>query len=128
MTSCGTFQQSEGVGSDAGESVSVQDLFGEGADQRLAAELAVEIFLGPVDDVVDVEGAFGREEYVIHDLHVRLAFGFGRCAWALLGAAQSTQGAELRQGGIFKNFNEVVFIQWIHKIKSNGTGGKMGYR
>jgi hypothetical protein len=75
-----------------------------------------------------MKGAFGGEEYVIYDLHVRLTLGFGRRAFAVFAAAQSAQGAELREGGVFKNFNEVVFIQWIHKVKTLAIGRKIEYR
>jgi hypothetical protein len=87
----------------------VEDLFGEGADQRLAAERAVELLFGALDNVVDVERAFGGEEYVIYDIHIRLTSGIGSGGGALFGAAEGAQGAELSEGVIFKDFDEVIF-------------------
>ena len=75
----------------------------------------MEVFLGPLDEVVDMQRAFGGQEYVMQDLHVRLTFRFGRRASAVFGATQSTQGAELREGCIFKDFKEFIFVQGIHK-------------
>jgi hypothetical protein len=31
-----------------------------------------------------------------------------------LGAAEGAQGAELGQGRVFQDFDEVVFTEWVH--------------
>jgi hypothetical protein len=87
----------------------VQDLFGEGADQGLAPERAAVVLLGALDDFADMEGAFGGNEYVINYIHIRLAPRLRRRAFAFLGAAEGAEGAELGEGGIFEDFEEVVF-------------------
>jgi hypothetical protein len=79
----------------------VQDLFREGADQGLAPEWAAVVLFGALDDVVDVEGAFGGCEYVMYYLHIRRASWRGRRAFAFLGAAQGAQSAELGECRIF---------------------------
>jgi len=86
----------------------IEHLLGQGADQGLTVERAVEVLFGVLDDVVDMEGAFGGSEYVIYDIHIRLTFGAGRAGGALFGAAEGAQGAELSQGAVFEDFNEVV--------------------
>jgi hypothetical protein len=86
----------------------IEHLLGQGADQGLALEGAVEVPFGALEDVVDMEGAFGGEEYVIYDIHIRLTFGAGTEGGALFGAAEGAQGAELSQGAVFEDFNEVV--------------------
>jgi hypothetical protein len=40
----------------------VEDFFGEGADHGLPAQGAVEVLFGALEDVVDVQGAFGSYE------------------------------------------------------------------
>jgi hypothetical protein len=85
----------------------VQDLFGQGADQGLAPELAAAVLFGAQDDLIDMEGAFGGHEYVIYYMHVGLAPRLRR--FAFVGAAQGAEGAELGEGGIFEDFEEVVF-------------------
>ena len=104
----------EGVGGGTGEGVLVQNLFGEGADQGLASELAVIAFFGALDDVVDMEGAFGGQEQVMNYIHIRLTIWLGGRGLGLFGAAQGAQGAELGKRSIFKDIDEVVFIERIH--------------
>jgi len=70
----------------------------------------VRVLFGALDDLVDMEGAFGGEEYVIYEIHTGLAFGFGGGTLAEFGAAQGAQGAELSEGGIFEDINEVIFV------------------
>jgi hypothetical protein len=66
----------------------VQDFFGEGTDEGFAAELAVVVILSALDDVVDMEGGFGSQEYVIYDIHIRLTLDTGLGWWALFSAAE----------------------------------------
>jgi len=66
----------------------VQDFFGEGTDEGFAAELAVVVILSALDDVVDMEGGFGSQEYVIYDIHIRLTLATGLGWWALFSAAE----------------------------------------
>jgi len=87
----------------------VEDLFGQGADEGLAAELAAVVPFGALEDVIDVEGAFSGHEYVINYIHIRPTPFRGRGAFAVLGAAQGAQGAELGEAGVFEDFDEVVF-------------------
>jgi len=56
-----------------------------------------------------MEGAVGGKEYVINNIHSRLAVRLGRRAFAFLGAAEGAEGAELGEGGIFEDFEEVGF-------------------
>jgi hypothetical protein len=112
----GTAKEIEGVGGGAGESVLVEDLFGQGADQGLATKLAAVIHFGALDDFVDMQGPLGGDEYVINDIHIRLLFGAGWGGWALLGAAQGAQGSELSQGGVFEDLDEIVFIERVHGV------------
>jgi hypothetical protein len=87
----------------------VQDLFGQGADQGLAPELAVEVPFGALDDLVEMEGAFGGNEHVIDYIHIGFAARLRGRMFAFLGAAQGAEGAELGEGGIFEDLEEVVF-------------------
>jgi hypothetical protein len=87
----------------------VQNLFGQGTDQGLAPELTAVVPFGAEDDLVDMEGAIGGNEYVINYIHIRLAARFGRRAFAFLGAAEGAEGAELGEGGSFKDLKEVGF-------------------
>jgi len=87
----------------------VQDLFGQGADEGLAPELTAVVPFGAEDDLVDMEGAFGGNEYVIYYIHIRLAARLRGRAFAFVGAAEGAEGAELGEGGIFKDFEEFVF-------------------
>jgi hypothetical protein len=59
------------------------------------------VFLGVLDDVGDMERAFGGQEYVIYDIHIRLTFCAGRGRRALLGPTEGAQGAKLSQGADF---------------------------
>ena len=87
----------------------IQHLFGQGADEGLAPEWAAVVLLGALDDFADMEGAFGGNEYVMYYMHIRLAPRLRRRAFAFLGAAEGAEGAELGEGGIFEDFEEVVF-------------------
>jgi hypothetical protein len=121
-------EQIEGVGSRAGEGVLVEDLFCQGADQGLAAELAPVVFFGALDDVVDVKGTFGGDEYVVYNIHIRLTFGCGWGGLALFSAAKGAQGAELCESRVFKDLNEVVFIDGVHgERKMLATGHNIWY-
>jgi len=73
------------------------------------------MFLGALEDVGDMEGAFGGHEYVIYNIHIRLTFGTGRGVGALFGATEGAQGTKLSQGTGFKDFDEVVFSERFHK-------------
>jgi hypothetical protein len=99
----------KGVGGGADEGVLIQDLLGEGADQGLAAELAVVILFGVLEDVGDMQGSLGGSEYVYYYIHIRLTFRLGGGGFAVLGTAQGAHGTELRKAGGFKDFEEVVF-------------------
>jgi hypothetical protein len=87
----------------------VQNLFGQGADEGLALEWTAVVLFGALDDLVDVEGAFGGCEYVIYYIHIRLASGLGRRAFAFLGTAQGAQSAKLGERGVFEDVEEVAF-------------------
>jgi hypothetical protein len=87
----------------------VQDLLGQGTDQGLAPEWTAVVPFGAEDDLVDMEGAFGGNEYVKYYIHIRLVARFGWRAFAFVGAAEGAEGAELGEGGIFEDFEEVVF-------------------
>jgi hypothetical protein len=119
----GAVKEIEGVGSGASEGVLIEHFFCQGADQGLAAEWAAVILFGALDDVVDVQGPFGREEYVIYDNHIRLAFGIGWGALALFGAAQGAEGAELGQSRMFEDLKEVIFIDWVHRARKKLSCG-----
>jgi hypothetical protein len=67
------------------------------------------VLLGALDDFADMEGAFGGNEYVMYYIHIRLAPRLRSPAFAFLGAAEGAEGAELGEGGIFEDFEEVVF-------------------
>jgi hypothetical protein len=86
----------------------VEHLFGQGADEGLAVEGTVVVPLGAQDDLVNMEGAFGGHEYVIYYLQIRLAARLGRAWVGFLGAAEGAEGAELGEGGVFEDIEEVV--------------------
>jgi len=44
----------------------IQDFFGQGADEGLTPELAAVVLLGAQDNLIDMEGAFGGDEYVTY--------------------------------------------------------------
>jgi hypothetical protein len=92
----------------------VEDLFGEGADEGLPPEWAMVVLLGALENVGDMEGAFGGQEYVIYNIHVRLTLGPGRSGGALFSPTERAQGAKLSQGACFKDFDEVVFSKRLH--------------
>jgi hypothetical protein len=102
-------EQVKGVGGGAGEGVLVEDLFGQGADQGLSSEWSPVVLLGALEDIGDMEGAFGGQEYVIYYIHIRLTFGAGRGRRALFGPTEGAQGAKLSQGACFKDIKEVIF-------------------
>jgi hypothetical protein len=112
-------EEGEGVGGGAGEGVLVQDLFGQGADQGFAAQGAAILFVRTLDEVVDMEGAFGGHEYIIYYIHIRLTLGFGLYGRTVFGAAESAQGAELSQRRCFKDIDEIIFIDWVHGKKKD---------
>jgi hypothetical protein len=87
----------------------VQDLFGQGADQGLAPERAAVVPFGAEDDLVDMEGAFGGNEYVMYYIHIRLVARLRGRAFAFVGAAEGAEGAELGEGGIFQDLKEFGF-------------------
>jgi len=93
----------------------VQDLFGQGADQGLAPEGTAVVLFGALDNVVNMEGAFGGDEYVMDEIHVRLPARLGRAAF--LGTAQRAQGAELGEGGVFQDIEEVGLGERVHGEK-----------
>jgi hypothetical protein len=101
-------EEVKGVGGGAGEGILIEHLFGEGADERLAAEWAMVLLPGALEDVSDMEGAFGGQEYVIYNIHIRLTFGPGRGDRPLGGAAERAQGAKLSRCAGFEDINEVV--------------------
>jgi hypothetical protein len=106
----------------------VQNLFGQGADEGFPVELAAAVFFGALDDVVDVEGPLGGQEYVIYNIHIRLTFQLGRRSFAVFRTAEGTQGAELGKCRMFKDIDEVVFIQWVHRsTKRLAIGHNMYY-
>ena len=72
----GTLKQIEGVGGGAPEGVFVEDLFGEGADQGLAAEFDAEGQARLEDDLVNMQRAAGGQEYILDNIHIRLTFLF----------------------------------------------------
>jgi len=87
----------------------VQYFFGQGTDEGLAPEGTAVVPFGAEDDLVDMEGAFGGNEYVIYYIHIRLAARLRGQAFAFVGAAEGAEGAELGEGGIFEHIEEVVF-------------------
>jgi hypothetical protein len=87
----------------------VQDLFSQGADQGLAPEWTAIVLLGALDDLVEMEGALGGNQYVINYIHIGLAPRLRGRVFAFLRAAQGAEGAELGEGGIFEDLEEVVF-------------------
>jgi hypothetical protein len=98
----------EGVGGGAHESLAVEDFLGEGADQGVAAELAPEALLGLGENVLDVEGAWGRLEYVFSDGDIRHTFAGGRAATAGGRGAQGAEGTELGVCRYFEDIEELV--------------------
>jgi len=104
----------EGVGGGAGEGVLIEDLFGQGADEGLAAQLAAVVFLGAGNNLVDMEGAVGGGEYIMNKSHIRLTFWRVGRGFAVLGTPEGAQGAELSEGRVFKDLNEVVFVERVH--------------
>jgi len=93
----------------------VENLFGEGADEGLPPEGMMVVFFGALEDVGDMKGAFGGQEYVIYNIDIRLTFGAEGSGGALFGPAEGAQGAKLSQGGGFEDFDEVVFSDGLHR-------------
>ena len=87
----------------------VEHLFGESADEGLPPEWTMVVLFGALDDVGDMEGTLGDQEYVIYYIHIRLTLCAGRNGGPLLGATEGAQGAKLSQCAGFKDFNKVVF-------------------
>jgi hypothetical protein len=73
----------------------VEHLFSEGADEGLPPERTMVVLFGALEDIGDMEGAFGGHEYVMYYIYVRLTFGAGRGRGALVGPTEGAQGAEL---------------------------------
>jgi hypothetical protein len=86
----------------------VEHLFGESADEGLPPEWTMVVLFGALDDVGDMEGTLGDQEYVIYYIHIRLTFGAGRDGRSLGSAAEGAQGTKLSQCTGFKDFNEVI--------------------
>jgi len=64
------------------------------------------VLFGTLDEVVDVEGAFGGQEDLVNNLHVGFALGIGVGRVTELGAAQGAQGAKLGERGVFEDVEE----------------------
>jgi hypothetical protein len=94
--------------------VVIEDLFGQGADQGLAAQRATMELLGVADDLVEVEGAFGLFQYIYDYIYIGLSLGgtFGAAAGSAAGQAQ---GAELGVSGCFQDFEEFLASEgmWV---------------
>ena len=91
-------------------------------------ELAVVVLFGALDDVGDVEWLPGRKEYVVYNINIRLTLRLQRRTFAVLGAAEGAQGAELGECCSFKDFNEIVFIQRVHMARKMFViGHNLGY-
>jgi len=84
----------EGVGGGAAKGVVVQDAFGQGTGQGLAAELAAVELVSPADDFVEVQGGFGFFKYIYNYSHVRGRLSRASGA-AARGTAQEAEGSEL---------------------------------
>jgi hypothetical protein len=106
-------EEVEGVGGGAGKGVAVEDFFGEGTDEGLAAEFTAEALLGLSQDVLDVEGAVGGLEYVFDDGDIRLTFMVGSPRPAGLGWTESAKGAELGMGRGFEDIQELIAREGI---------------
>src|ERR1035438_10896478 len=64
----------------------------------------------------------------IYNIHIRLTFQLGRRSFAVFRTAEGTQGAELGKCRMFKDIDEVVFIQWVHRsTKRLAIGHNMYY-
>jgi len=114
--------QIEGVGGGAGEGVLIQDLFGQGADQGLAAEAYAIGLAGLLEDVLDMQGATGLDEYVIDDLDVRFTCRTRPRPGRSLPRAQGAQGAELSLGRFFEDIEEILARQgWSMRQRSEQT-------
>jgi hypothetical protein len=113
-------EEVEGVGGGAGEGVAVEDFFGEGADEGLAAEFAVEALLGLSQDVFDVEGAGGGLEYVFDNGDVRLTFLAGDWSLTGFGWTEGAEGAELGVGIGFEDIEELIAGKGIVVLGSIG--------
>ena len=106
----------------------VEHLFGESADEGLPPKWTMVVLFGALDDVGDMEGTLGGQEYVIYYSHIRLALRLQRRTFAVLGAAEGAQGAELGECCSFKDFNEIVFIQRVHMARKMFViGHNLGY-
>jgi len=86
----------------------VEHLFGESADEGLPPEWTMVVLFGALEDVGDMEGTLGDQEYVIYNIHIRLTFGAERDGRSLGGAAEGAQGTKLGQCTGFQDFNEVI--------------------
>jgi hypothetical protein len=103
--------QIEGVGGGAGESVLIENLFGQGADQGLTAEPPAMGLARLLQDVLDMEGASGFQKYVINDLDIRFTFRASSGPERSSAWAQRAQSAELSMGGFFEDIEEILACQ-----------------
>ena len=112
-------EEVEGVGGGADEGVAVEDFFGEGTDEGLAAEFTAEALLGLNEDVLDVKGAWGGLEYVFDDGDVRLTFlaWDGPCPG--FGGAEGAEGTELSVSCGFEDIEELIAGEGIVVWGSN---------
>jgi len=113
-------EEVEGVGGGAGKGVAVEDFFGEGTDEGLAAEFAVEALLGLSQDVFDVEGARGGLEYVFDNGDVRLTFWARHRLPAGFGWTEGAEGAEVGVSGRFEDIEELIAGKGIVVLGSIG--------
>jgi hypothetical protein len=103
-------EEVEGVGGGPAEGVLVEDLFGQGADQRLAAELAPVLFKDAGDDLVEMQGLAGLGEDGLNQSDA--GSRWGQDLGALGGrAAEQVQGTELGMGGGFEDFEEILALE-----------------
>jgi hypothetical protein len=88
----------------------VEDLFGEGTDEGLAAELTSVLFVDAGDDLVDVQGlaSLGEDGLDQGDTGPGRGQDLGTFR---RGAAEQAQGAELGMGGSFEDLDEVLAME-----------------
>jgi hypothetical protein len=93
----------------------VEDFLGERTDEGLPSQRAMKVLFGALEDIGDMEGAFGGQKYVIYDIHIRLTFYAGRGGGARFGPPERAEGAKLSQGCGFKDFEEIGFSDRVHR-------------
>jgi hypothetical protein len=113
-------EEVEGVGGGAGEGMAVEDFLGEGADEGLAAEFAVEALLSLGEDVLDVEGACGGLEYVFDDGDIRFTFMAWDGACPGFGGVEGAEGAELSVRSGFEDIEELITGEGVVVLGSIG--------